>query len=345
MNRAFSRAVSASALIVVLLAFLFIFIQALPLSREIIGFPPVDPPDRRSGRPLQALYHVEAEALRDGWTPDRLRLAGDLWREAGDLSRAVAYWERAEADVLILRDRAQAYVELGRWSNAADALDSLLALLPADSKDRAWAQFQLGLIRAASDPTAALELLRAAEPTYGIDAARLIPILESDPDPTRVGIALAQAKLWSYAELAFSQALSDPLALAYGGWSRDLQGKNGAGWISAAVELAPDDSRVRLLQGLHLRQTYDYDGSLEAIVAATALDPENPALYAELGTAYQLVGDLSSAERWLKFAAEMDERFQPLLDAFYDEETSLLEQLGFVNEAALSPDATLSPQQ
>ncbi len=212
---------------------------------------------------MQALYQVEAQAAVDGWTPERLRLAGDLWREAGDLTRAVAYWEAAPADAILLRDRAQAYLDLARWADASDALDRLLALLPHDSPDRAWAQFQLGAIRMATDPAQAADLLQAAQPTYPAEVTLLLPALTSPTDPTRAGIALADLKLWAYAELAFSQAADDPLALAYGGWVRDMQGKDGARWIDAAVALAPDSAQVRLLQGLHLRLNYDYAGSLD----------------------------------------------------------------------------------
>ena len=105
-----------------------------------------------------------------------------------------------------------------------------------------------------------------------------------------------------------------PLALAYGGLARDMQGKDGAPQIDAAVTVAPDDPQVRFLQGLHLRLAYDNAGSLDAMVQAVALDPENPALYAELGKAYQLTGDLTAAERWLKFAVSLDSHFQPLLE-------------------------------
>ena len=109
---------------------------------------------------MQALYQVEAQAAVAGWTPERARLAGDLWREAGDLTRAVAYWEAAPADATLLRDRAQAYLDLARWADASDALDRLLALLPDGSPDQAWAEFQLGAIRMATDPTRAADLLR-----------------------------------------------------------------------------------------------------------------------------------------------------------------------------------------
>ncbi len=349
-SRTASRTVSRAALLLtaVVLICVLLLPQIFHPPQNLIVRPPVEVSETRSGRPLQALYQVEAQAARDGWTPDRLRLAGDLWREAGDLTRAVAYWERSSkanpADATLLRDRARAYLELARWADAADALDHLLSLLPDDSTERAWAQFQLGSIRAATDPAQAADLLRAAQPTYPAQVAVLLPALTSSTDPTRVGIALMDLKLWAYAELAFSQAEGDPLALAYGGWVRDVQNKDGTRWIDTAVALAPDSAQVRLLQGLHLRLVYDYAGSLDAIIQSTALDPENAALYAELGAAYRLTGDLPTAERWLQYAVSLDDRLQPQLDAFYEGEITLLDNLGLVDEAAFAPNTALTPE-
>lgn len=340
MSRSLTRTASA-AIIVALLAGIFFFLQNVNLPDNLIGRPPVL--ETRAGRPIQSLYQLEAQAAREGWTPERARLAGDLWREAGDQRRAVAYWEAADSVPAVLRDRAQAYVELERWADAADALAALLDQLPADSPDLAWAQFQLGLIRAAYDPQSALDLLRAAEPTYGASAATLIGVLEGSSDPIQIGIALARAELWSHAELTFSQS-GDPLAVAYTGLARDIQGKDGSPQIDAAVAFAPDNPQVRYLQGLHLRQRYDYVGSLDAMVQAVALDPENPALYAELGRAYQLTGDMTAAERWLRFAVSLDDHFQPLLDSFYDDERTALLNLGLVDEAALPFDPTPTPE-
>src|SRR5689334_3032330 len=51
--------------------------------------------NRQQVRPQQALYQVEAQAARDGWTPTLAHTAGDLWFELGDMSNAAAYWEIA----------------------------------------------------------------------------------------------------------------------------------------------------------------------------------------------------------------------------------------------------------
>jgi tetratricopeptide (TPR) repeat protein len=295
--------------------------------------------NRQQGRIMQALYQLEAQAV-DGWTDEALVIAGDLWRQAGDLTQAAAYWAAAEteADAGVLRRLAAAWLELQRWSDAVDTLERLVVAAPDDG----WAHYQLGLLRAPSDPRAAAVHLRTAalSPAYEVAASTLLTVLEAEsPDSLismRVGTALAESGLWSYAELAFRHAadLNAPYAeaLAYVGLARDRQGKDGRVWMAQAVELEPHNALVRYLHGLHLRAAGDPAASLQALILATALDPQNPALYAELGEAYRLVNDPESAERWLRMAVVVagDDapRFQRLLGLFYAEEAYALDAGG-----------------
>lgn len=295
---------------------------------------------RRAGRPLQALYRVEALAAESGWTPELLRIAGDVWRDAGSLPRAVDFWEAAAQanpkDPVLARGLAQAYIDLQRWSQAADALERMLALNARDY----WAQLQLGLIRAPFDPLKAQAHLESAagEPAYQQLAWRLLAILRDHPgDPLlsmRIGVVLAKQELWNYAELAFQQAaiINAPYAeaLAYTGLARDAQGKDGRAWIDEAVQLEPDSAQVRYLQGLHYRRIGADDASIAALAQAVQLDPANPAFNAELGTAYRLVGDAARAEYWLRLAALFsngDPHFEGLLQQFYDEQASMVDGL------------------
>ena len=291
-------------------------------------------------RVMEALYHIERLALRDGWTPELARRAGDLWRDSGDLVRAAAYWENAGDDPAVVRALAEAYVELGEWSRAADTLLRLLEQQPEDS----WANFQLGVIFAAVAPERALPYLQAALPAYG---ETLAPVIEGARrgDPLRVGMALAEARLWAYAELAFEQVPS-ARGYAYSGFVRDQQGKDGGALIQAAVALEPDDAQVRLLEGLHYRTIGERRASLDAIITAAALDPLNPAIYAELGAAYELVGDVVTARRWLEYAVTLsgnDPKFQAILEAFDADQADLLAAVGFTDEPTFESTPTPNP--
>lgn len=309
--------------------------------------------NQQQGRLMQALYQVSVAADRQGWTPELLRLAGDLWYAAGNVTRALPYWEAASPqlpdDVLLRRRLAEAYLAMQRWPEAVDQL----VWLGEQDPDDAWAQFHLGALRAAFDPQAAQVHLQAAAGTsqYRTAAGALLRVIRDHAaDPLigmPVGLALAEAEMWPYAELAFrhaadvGQAYAE--ALAYVGLARDRQGKDGREWVNRAVGLEPQNAVVRFVQGVHLRAQDDLTGSLDALVLAAALDPANPAYYAELGTAYWLVDDLENAERWLRVAADMSNHnlgFQQLLALFYAEEADSLAEGGI---SALEVMATVMP--
>ncbi|MFQ3567169.1 MAG: tetratricopeptide repeat protein [Aggregatilineales bacterium] len=287
---------------------------------------------------MQALYHVEVQASALGWSSERLRLAGDLWREAGDLDRALAYWQAAAIhggdDPALFRSLADAALELQRWPVARDALSRLVMLDPNNRR----ARFEIGLLLASLRSHDAAAHLQAAalDAAYTTLSHQLIAALDDvdSASALAVGAVLAEHSLWQYAELAFVQVAAltiAPEAFACVGWARAQQGKNGAVWIERALALEPANPRVRALHGLYLRQIGDYLASVDALAMAAALDPSNPTWYAELGAAHYLLGDLSTASYWLERAAAIsdgDPRFVDLLDALAGAEDALLQSLG-----------------
>jgi len=266
--------VSAAALLFLILALVLVRqqtpVQELSLERITAN--------RQQGRPVQALYQIEAWADREGWIPETLRLAGDVWHEMGDTAQALPYWEAASAglpnDTLLARMLADAYLTLQRWPQAVDQLNRLVEL---DFSD-AWAHYQLGMLRAAFDPPTAETHLKIAErvPEYQDVAATLLFVIdEHGSDPLigmPVGLVLADADLWPQAELAFQYAADVgqqyPEALAYTALARDRQGKDGSAAIARAVALGSQNAVVRFIQGLHLREQNDLAGSLDALVQA-----------------------------------------------------------------------------
>lgn len=334
-------------LLVILPVFLLLIAllgRTLPdlLLPDDLTFPPNNVAElRRSGQVMQALYLLEAHAEQTSWTPDALQLAGELWREAGDLTRSVAYWEAARQtrpdDPVLVRRLAQAYIELQNWTPAADTLDHLVTIQPDDK----WARLQLGLLRAPIDPQTAQVHLRAAatEPAYAAMTQPLLAIFADHADDPlismRVALELVEQEQWQFAELAFRHAATInapyPEALAYVGLMRDNQGKDGGVWIEQAVALEPDNPQLRYLQGLHLRRISDDVGSAEVLLLAVTLEPDNPAFYAELAEAYRRLGELPLAEYHLQLAvlfSNNDPHFQELLTLFYAEEAANLTVTG-----------------
>jgi tetratricopeptide (TPR) repeat protein len=309
---------SGFAAIVVLFVLLSISTLALSASDKITT---------SSDRPFQALFSIEFQAAQAGWTADLALQAGHVWKVLGNLPRATSYWEVAvqqdSDNVEVWRNLAEAYIALQRWSLATIALARLIELNPDDN----WSHYQLGLMQIAVDPERArAELKLAARDSANqevSDDLLLALKLPASLSTMHVGVTLSRHNLWNYAELTFQHivALDEPLpeALAYLGLARDQQEKNGSQQIEQAVKIAPDHALIRYIQGLHLRLRGDNVGSLDAFLRAATYEPPNPAYAAELGTAYQLIGDLPLAEEWLRKAVTLsdnDPRFQQLLDQF-----------------------------
>lgn len=302
---------------------------------QAIGDPPAEEPIveqlRFSGRPLQNLSRVEALASLQGWTPELLDAAGDLWREAGDLDRALPYWEAASMEnpsAALLRDLAAAYLELTHWDRALDTLSRYLQLDLSDA-DRRWASFQRGLILAVFDPPSArIDLAFARQDTaYAPIADIITEALDSQPAAAlRIALAFGEAELWSHAELSIMQvSAGEGLDVtgyarmrAYLAYARARQGREALALLRYALELAPDDPQTRTFEGLYWRTRGELTTSRDAFQAAVALDPENPSLYAELAASLELLNDIDQARYWLERALAFsggDARYQALLDA------------------------------
>lgn len=327
-------------LIVVFVASLFIPLMMSPQAMDnLIPTPEFTLPDMQPtivyhqgrGNYAQALYNVNALAIVDGWTPELALQAGNLWRDMGNLENAFLYWQRAGniENANHWRRMADAAIRLGYWAEAQIALDRLLQLNPQDR----WGHYHAGMIAAAFDPLRAEQHLSfvALDAAYDDIAEPVLRLIQNDPsDPLialRVGILLSDFEEWTFAELALRHAvvvgISEAEALAYTGLARYRQGKDGEAWINRAVTLAPGNAEVRFVQGLGLRTQQELDRSLSVMLLAVTLDPTNPAIQAELGTAYRLIGALDEAEYWLQEAIRTSEnapQFQDLLVRFYSGE-------------------------
>ncbi|MBN8617686.1 MAG: hypothetical protein J0L63_02195 [Anaerolineae bacterium] len=289
-----------------------------------------------ANRPAQALYQIHALVLDQGWTADLALQAGDLAYASGDMQSAASYWEMAlnlqPGNGTLTRRLSLHYLDMEYWSQAVRMLDQSVVL---DADDN-WAHFHLALLQLTINPSAAVThfQLAARDARFTTVAEDLLPLLQAasagEPqDMPRIGVILAGHNLWRYADyvLQFEVSLSpQPEAVAYLGLARDHLGKNSSGQFRTALELAPNNPRIHFIHGLHYRLLEDHLESLYAFQRAASLDPINPTYAAEVGLTYQRLGQSAEAEYWLKAALTLsanDNRFQSLLDAFYEQSPSL----------------------
>lgn len=76
--------------------------------------------------------------------------------------------------------------------------------------------------------------------------------------------------------------------------------------VLPVVQADPDIAFARYIAGVAYAQTGQYAGAIEELQAAIRLAPENTNAVYNLALAYQAVGDLTSAEYWLKKMLEKD---------------------------------------
>jgi tetratricopeptide (TPR) repeat protein len=281
-------------------------------------------------------------------SPDQQPLwvtAGDYALQAGDLASAVQFFEQAlalQATVPTLQRLEQAYAQAGQPEAAApafrqaleqpdlafDALEWLLSTfwergdytsaetalerLAAQRPEEARFHYQLGLLKAASDPQAALPPLR--------QAARLDPALEEaarsleskitaarrSDEPAfallEAGRGLASLGEWDLAGEAFERAVQArpdfAEAWAYLGASRQHTSTDpaaGLAELERALALEPESVAAQTFLALYWQRQQQPEKALLAIRAAVQREPNNPILQVELGRSLARTGDLEAA--------------------------------------------------
>jgi tetratricopeptide (TPR) repeat protein len=255
----------------------------------------------------ERLYVAYHDASLRGWEAGDHLAVGNLWRDMGDLNRALAHWQASYDAFPALelgRQLAELYIAQGRYAQALDTLLQAHRIAPDDRFTNAM----LGFLLAASDPQGAAPYLNAVafDEAYGDAALPLSSLIASETQSpqyaSRVGAALASTGRYALAEAAFRQAVADqypyPAAMAQVGWMRTLQNKDGQAWIQLAVALAPQDASVRLTQALLLRSQGAYQEAIQALELALNAEPQNPVLYTEMANTYTALGMDDAATQW-----------------------------------------------
>ena len=302
-----------------------------------------------------ALYHLEANAVFNGWTVESHIRAGNLWRDMGDRSLALPHWEAAVAqspNANLLRQIAGIYLERGEWGTAWERIRALLELAPND----AWSLYHGGLILAPSDPVSAygyLGQVAALDNRFSETAQTILDAISDTQTNSdvimRVGATLASAEEWSLAENAYQYAadLYFPFAeaTAYTGLMRILQGKNGESRISEAIVLDDTNADVHYIAGVYWRSAGEFLLSENALIQAVLLEPDNPTFHTELGNTYRAMGNPLDAEIWLQTAviiSNEDPLMVAALESFYEEDEAFLNSQTFSGFEADDSD-TIDP--
>ena len=345
------RAAPVTGLLILILIGAGVFFLANSFtSGDLLDSSPLNLSTRSDGRPVQALYRINYLASRDGWTSSLHRQAGDLHFALGDMRAAVAHWSSAKlTEPVHLQRLARVLIELEEWQDLQMVVEQILSADPNNN----WAKLQLGLLLAPFDPVNATVYLREMSQVEGYRdvAGALLHITLNDVEnpliSMKVGQVVADYGMWNYAERAFQHAalVGDPFpeALAYAGIAREQQGKDGAQWIDAAVALGGASPQARFAKGLQLRTQGEFDASLQEFADAVALDPSNPAYYAELAEAHRLLLNYEQAAHWFRTAvavSDNDLRFERLLATFYAQEGFRLTE---TNAAALQQVSGVVP--
>ncbi|HLA45808.1 MAG TPA: tetratricopeptide repeat protein, partial [Aggregatilineales bacterium] len=279
-----------------------------------------------------------------GWTDDdRVELA-QLFTSQGEFDRVARLNVRSEPDngsLPALLIAAENQINAGDWEGAAHTLQSVLAINPEQPQANLW----MGLFLI-PDPEAQpfIEKATASEGIQQRTAAAVLGIIQiPDYSVWDVALRLVEFEEYAFAESLFTRQIEadnlDALSFAYRGFVRDQLGKDGLNDIQTAIALEPVFSLPYFMLGLHYRQHGDFDQSLQAFLDAHLLDPENPALTAEVASAYQLNDNLELAAEWYALTVSLapdDERFAALQTAFYADTEFNITEDGFnvVREAA-----------
>lgn len=309
-----------------------------------------------AGRYDDAQVYLYALADLDGWNTERRDQLRRIFEQQGQTARANTLLEASlaegEVDPRALRTLAQQQIDNLAWDQAEATLGQLLALDPGDQQ----ALYQLALLLAPVDQNYARDYLSriSSDPVWATRAETVRAALDRygtmalTDAHTYLGMTLAGLGEWPFAERALQIALDvnaiNPTALAYLGFVRDQQGRDGLPDLQAARDMAPNEPIVYYLLGQHWRLAGDRDQEYEAFSRAYFLDPDNPALAVEVGVALQNQSDLAGAEEWFRRAVELDSgdmRWRRVLAGFYADTGFQLETTGlvFIEESAnLAPN-------
>jgi tetratricopeptide (TPR) repeat protein len=277
---------------------------------------------------------------------------------SGQLAPALEAWQSSDSacpqSIDFLSRVTTAALDSQNYGLATAALEEHFKLRPGDAQ----ILLQLGTLTAIQDPEAALSYLQLAldlmpesegwirDLIRNIEDARVFD--EPAYSYAQVGIFLSNHNQWEYARVALEAAVqADPNysdAYAYLGLALDRTGEDGGGEIQRAIDLAPNQTLPHLLMGIHWLDQNEPGLSINELILATELDPENPAIAAQLGAAHAADGNVEAAIEAYLFATDLepqDPDFWLLLAQYSLAQRYDIENIGLPaarNAAGLAPE-------
>jgi tetratricopeptide (TPR) repeat protein len=275
----------------------------------------------QGGEPGQARSYFERAGSAGGLSPDGLEAMGEVAMLLGDLPAAVEAWQAAidagATSITLYEKLAGSHRDLEDYPAAIASLQALATLQPGDARH----PYELGLLFAARQPESALaplslaaELDQTLRPkTQVIERSIRSARLAGDPVYTLVasGRALASLDEWELAAEAFRLAVeANPgyaEAWAFLGEARQHLGQDGLPALEEAVFLNPGSVAANTFLALYWQRKSRFDLALVYLYAAN-LEPENPALQAEIGNNLASLGEFESALKHYQQATELAPR-------------------------------------
>ncbi len=271
------------------------------------------------------------------------------YQRRGDAAIALRYARVAagqHADSGQWLQLAYLYRDRADWLGMQESLSQVLEIEPGHAE----AHYELALLLMPFDLRAAYAHLTMTldDPRFAGEGRQLqlmlgeIEMLDRPQQSARIGQALAARERWAQAEQAFitSVALQPDFAeaWAYLALVQAQQHKTSATSAARALVLGPNNGRVQFLTGLASRIAGQPAAALPALLFAQSQEPANPAFALELGTLYRQMGDLPTAEYWLRYALDLardEPSFLRMLAFFYAEEAYALQEggLAFLRQA------------
>jgi Tfp pilus assembly protein PilF len=234
------------------------------------------------------------------------------------------------------------------------ALEQLTALEPNDP----LSQLTYGQLLATHHPKDSLPFLRRARALSSEAGWRASPLISTIEEAllidqeaytlAQVGQNFAKQGEWRLATWSFESALKiEPTYVevrAFYGLARDQVGEDGSAELQRAIEETPNAALPHIFLALHWLQASQPERARPELEFAATLDPENPAIAAELGAAYALLGDIEAAKAAYLHATQIapkDPRFWITLAQFslnHEIEIATLGLPAARNAVALTPE-------